>query len=417
MKLENENRIFRGILKGGLIHTFGTLIIWILCIREDTMHPMMALNWYVIFPILINNISLLVCVAMDKLRMRGALRESVYDQIIAFLFASICCANYIILRKFDLSFLVMVLPVVMLLLEHRNVRNVSHVIILIVYYELTQFLPDLLPGEPAVYLRPRSEKIFGAYISASIMLLLWATKDAYAYSFKKKEESELKLNTYSNFLLKKNKDVRGAVHNVKGTAEMILRNNVSSAGAERVMEIMEACNRIVGKVDMILEASRAELFRKDTAVRLLRKEEDENIENDGTYLYAPGAYVLVADDSAQALNLARALLARTGMKIDTAINGAEALKKISYNYYNLIVLDSVLPDMSAIQLMQEIRIGNNANTDTPVIVCTTGNRDEVRDMYLNEGFAEVVRKPLSGEQLERLAERYLPARLVSRRMS
>ena len=168
---------------------------------------------------------------------------------------------------------------------------------------------------------------------------------------------------------------------------------------------------------MILEASRAELFRKDTAVRLLRKEEDENIENDGTYLYAPGAYVLVADDSAQALNLARALLARTGMKIDTAINGAEALKKISYNYYNLIVLDSVLPHMSAILLMKEIRIGNNANTDTPVIVCTTGNRDEVRDMYLNEGFADVVRKPLSGEQLERLTEKYLPARLVSRRMS
>ncbi len=416
MKLENENRIFMGILKGGLIHTFGTLLIWVLCIREDTMHPVMALNWYVIFPIVINNISLLICVGMDKLRRKGLLRDTVYDQIIAFLFAGICCANYVILRKFDLSFLIMVLPVVMLLLEHRNVRNVPHVIILILFYELMQFLPDLLPGEPAVFLRPRSEKIFDVYISASIMLLLWATKDAYAYSFKKKEESDIKLNTYSSFLLKKNKDVRGAVHNVKGTAEMILRNNASSASAERVMEVMEACNRIVGQVDMILEASRAELFRKDSAVQKLYDETDEGIEDDGTYLYAPGAYVLVADDSAQALNLARALLARTGMKIDTAINGAEALKKISYNYYNLIVLDSVLPDMSAVQLMHGIREGNNANTDTPVIVCTSGNRDEVVDMYLSEGFADVVRKPLSGEQLERLTEKHLPARLVSRRI-
>ncbi|HCM91386.1 MAG TPA: hypothetical protein DIS78_02300, partial [Lachnospiraceae bacterium] len=263
---------------------------------------------------------------------------------------------------------------------------------------------------------PRSEKIFDVYISLSIMFLLWATKDAYAYSFKKKEESELKLNTYSDFLHKKNKDVRGAVHNVKGTAEMILRNNVSSAGAERVMEIMEACNRIVGKVDMILEASRAELFRKDGDVKKPGEEEDGGYVNDGTYLYAPGAYVLVADDSAQALNLARALLARTGMKIDTAINGTEALKKISYNYYNLILLDGVLPDMSAVWLMHQIREGNNANTDTPVIVFTSGNRDNVRDMYLSEGFADVVRKPLSGEQLERLTEKYLPARLVSRRM-
>jgi twitching motility two-component system response regulator PilH/two-component system chemotaxis response regulator CheY len=123
----------------------------------------------------------------------------------------------------------------------------------------------------------------------------------------------------------------------------------------------------------------------------------------------------VADDSAEALNLARVLLARTGMKIDTVLTGSEALKMISYNHYNLIVLDNVLSDMSAVEVMRAIKEGRGINVNTPVIVCTTGDRDEVMDMYLGEGFADVARKPLSGEQIERLTERFLPARLVSRR--
>lgn len=196
---------------------------------------------------------------------------------------------------------------------------------------------------------------------------------------------------------------------------MILRYNASAESAGHVMEVMEAGDKIVELVDRILETSRAELYMRNSSAPDHREEETERGKHDGTYLYAPGAYVLVADDSAKALNLARALLARTGMKIDTVHTGSEALKMISYNYYNLIVLDNVLSDMSAVELMRSIREGNGVNASTPVIVCTTGDSDEVRDMYLVEGFADVVRKPLSGEQLERLTEKHLPARLVSRR--
>jgi CheY-like chemotaxis protein len=247
------------------------------------------------------------------------------------------------------------------------------------------------------------------------MILLWETKDAYAYSFKKKEESKLRLNAYSDFLLKKNKDVRSAVHNVKGTGEMILRYNASDISAGHVMDVMEASDKIVELVDGILETSRAELYNKNSPSHEHREEEVASYEHDGTYLYAPGAYVLVADDSAETLNLARVLLARTKMRIDTVLTGSEALKMISYNYYNLIVLDNVLSDMSAVEIMRAIKEGNGVNADTPVIVCTAADNDEVRDMYLGEGFADVVRKPLSGGQIERITEKYLPARLVSRR--
>lgn len=415
MKERIENHIFIGIVKGGLFHTFGVLTIWFFCIRNDTNHPLMALNWYVVCPIVLNNVVLLISGLMIMLRRRGRISEPVFDQVLALLYAVICCANFIFLRKFDLSFLILVLPVIMLLLEHRSFRNASHVAVLVMFYELMQFLPDLLPGEPFVYLGPQAQSIFGIYISICVMILMWETKDAYTHSFKKKEESQLRLNTYQEFLIKKNRDVRAAVHNVKGTGEMILRYNPSPASAGCVVEVMEACDRIVEQVDLILETSRAELFMKKSNSYGHEEVKETRDVSDGTYLYAPGAYVLVADDSAEALNLARMLLARTGMKIDTVKTGSEALKMISYNHYNLIVVDNILSDMSALEVMRSIKEANGVNVDTPVIVCTMGDRDEVRDMYLGEGFADVVRKPLSGEQIERLTEKYLPARLVSRR--
>ena len=415
MKANSENRIFSGMVSGSLVHTIGMPVLWFICIKNNTADPSLAFVWYVVCPVLTHDLALFVSVVMNGLRKKGRLKEEIYEMAMAFIYVGICCANYVLLRRFDLSFLIMVLPVIMLLLEHRNVRSVSHVLILIAFYECMQFLPDLMRGEPAVSLTPMAQMIFGICVSACIMYLLWATKDAYAYSFKKKYESELKLKTYGDFLHRKNQDVRRAVHNVKATGELILRNNVSSAGASYVMRVMEACDRIVERVDMILETSRAELLWMNKPLERPREEGETEPPDDGTCLYAPGACVLVVDDSAEALNLVRALLSRTGMKIDTAVTGAEALKKISYNYYNLIVLDGVLPDMSAVQLIRRIKTGNSVNTDKPVIACTGGNRDYVREMYLSEGFADVVMKPLSGEQIERLMEKHLPDRLVSRR--
>ena len=412
---DNKDRIRMSILNGCFIHTAGILFIWFAAMRNEAGYPQRAFIWYVLIPIILNAVSLVILGCLNKPGKNGWISPAVYKQVMALLYVLTCCANYILLRKFDLSFLIMVLPVIVLFLEHRSERNIPQVLILIAFYELMQFLPDMLPGEPPVFPGPRSQLMFGIYISICIMILLWETKDAYAYSFKEKEVSDLKFNAQREFILKKNQDVRGAIHNVKGTGEMILRHNASDACADQVVRVMDACDRIIDLVDRILETSRAELYNKNLSVHEHREEEERYPAGDGNILYAPGAYILVADDSAESLKLTRVLLARTGMKLDTVLTGSEALKMISYNYYNLIVLDSVLSDMTAIQIRRSMKGGNGVNADTPVIVCTAADLNEVMDMYLSEGFADVVRKPLSGEQIERVIEKHLPARLLSKR--
>ena len=208
-----------------------------------------------------------------------------------------------------------------------------------------------------------------------------------------------------------------AVHNVKGTGEMILRYNASDASAADVVTVMDACNRITERVDRILESSRLELFRKNSGhTEEMHMDEPAEDRGDGTYLYAPNAYILVADDSVEALNLIRVLLARTGIRIDTVFTGAEALKMIGYNYYNLILLDHMLPDMSSVSVKRAIKDGNGINASTPVLVMSRGDHKEVRELYAAEGFADIIAKPFSGDKIERTIEKYLSPRLVNRVM-
>ncbi|MCR4806276.1 MAG: response regulator [Lachnospiraceae bacterium] len=415
MKTKRDNRIFRSVIRGGFVHTIAMFTIWNISLKGETMYQTKDFVWYFLCPTALYLISILIGFTIEALERKFKVSDDMFGRIMAFFYVALCCANYLFTRKFTMSFLLFVQPFILILLERRSPRNLTHVVILIGFYEFLQMLPGKLPYEPTTPLPSGANIIFGIYISLRIMFLLRETKDAFAHSFRQKEESEIRVNTYRDFLLKKNQDVREAVHNVKGTAEMILRYNASDVSSGHVVAVMDSCDKIIERVDRILETSRAELLRRKAG-----RQEDGTVEetanstNDGTYLYAPNAYILVADDSVEALNLIRVFLARTGIRIDTVLTGGEAIKMISYNYYNLILLDHMFHDMSAVSVKQAMGESYSVNATTPVIILTPGEQDQVRDLYLEEGFADVIGKPFTGQQLERTIEKHLPSRLTSR---
>ncbi len=60
--------------------------------------------------------------------------------------------------------------------------------------------------------------------------------------------------------------------------------------------------------------------------------------------------VLVADDDKDFLGVTRAILESAGFKVDTAENGAEALKEIKRRKYDLLILDIIMPKIDGIKL-------------------------------------------------------------------
>src|SRR5882762_774358 len=65
--------------------------------------------------------------------------------------------------------------------------------------------------------------------------------------------------------------------------------------------------------------------------------------------------VLLADDSVTAQNMGRKILTDAGYEVVTVNNGSAALKKISENKPDVIVLDVYMPGYSGLEVCQRVK--------------------------------------------------------------
>lgn len=130
---------------------------------------------------------------------------------------------------------------------------------------------------------------------------------------------------------------------------------------------------------------------------------------------APGAYVLIVDDSETNLMVAEKLLRDTKVNIDTVLSGGDCLKRTLQKRYDVIFMDHLMPVMDGIQCLHAIRTQTGGlNQNTPVVILTANAGGENQALYRREGFDGYLLKPVSGIQLETELLRHLPKALVTR---
>ena len=138
----------------------------------------------------------------------------------------------------------------------------------------------------------------------------------------------------------------------------------------------------------------------------------------GTYhesFHAPDARILVVDDTKMNIMVVVNLLKETRMKIDTALNGQEAIRLSDNNKYDVILLDQRMPGMDGTQTLREIRALDSAlNAETPIICLTADAIRGAKERYMAEGFSDYLTKPVEGRDLERMLLEYLPEEKVQR---
>ena len=128
---------------------------------------------------------------------------------------------------------------------------------------------------------------------------------------------------------------------------------------------------------------------------------------------APDARVLLADDMQMNLKVFAGLLKDTKIQIDTAINGAEALKLIEKNHYDVIFLDHMMPVMDGIEAFRQMKLlANNPNANTPVVMLTANAVVDAKNQYMDEGFSDYIAKPIREEVLLSCLRKFLPKELV-----
>ena len=120
---------------------------------------------------------------------------------------------------------------------------------------------------------------------------------------------------------------------------------------------------------------------------------------------------LLAEDNELNREIAAELLGNFGARLDTAVNGEEALRLFQASapgYYSLILMDIQMPVMNGYEAAREIRSLNRADAMTIPIIAMTADAfvEDIRNAE-NAGMNGHMAKPLSFDTLALEIEKYL----------
>ena len=107
--------------------------------------------------------------------------------------------------------------------------------------------------------------------------------------------------------------------------------------------------------------------------------------------------VLVIDDDPIALEHAQVIMGQVGIHCETALSGAEGLEMVRMRHarrdnYNLVLVDWRMPEMDGVETTRQIR--SIVGHETPIIILTSFNWDDIADEAKKAGVDTFVPKPL-----------------------
>ena len=166
---------------------------------------------------------------------------------------------------------------------------------------------------------------------------------------------------------------------MNGTVEFI---NKPGQGTQYIIKLKQKCygQDVVGNV-----------------VEKIKKSTEEEIIN------CEGKVVIVADDNAINLNIAKRLLVKFGFVVETCLSGQECLEKVREKKYDIIFLDHMMPGMDGVETLNHLKEehGNIA----PTIALTANASDDSRSEYMKLGFTDYLTKPIDMKELDKILKR------------
>jgi len=123
-----------------------------------------------------------------------------------------------------------------------------------------------------------------------------------------------------------------------------------------------------------------------------------------------GQHILLAEDHPLNQEVVLTLLQDTGLLVDLAETGTQALEMARRFPYDLILMDIQMPEMDGIEATHAIRALPN-HGKTPILAMTANAFTEDRQVCLKAGMNEHIPKPVNPDTLFRCLSQWLPLEL------
>ena len=148
-----------------------------------------------------------------------------------------------------------------------------------------------------------------------------------------------------------------------------------------------------GKGSMFMVTLPQKISSKDKLEGISKNQNQEQIENKISY---QEKNILIVDDNKLNIKVAKRAIASLNFKeVDECYNGKEALEKIKEKQYDIILMDIMMPIMSGVTAMRELKKIKEFNI--PVIALTADAINGAREKYQLLGFTDCVIKPFTKE--------------------
>ncbi len=106
--------------------------------------------------------------------------------------------------------------------------------------------------------------------------------------------------------------------------------------------------------------------------------------------------ILLVEDEENLHETLKLNLEMEGYEVSSAFTGTEALKKVSNEYFDLIIMDIMIPEVDGIAVTESIRVNNN---EVPILILSAKNASSDRVLGLKKGADDYLTKPFNLEEL------------------
>jgi two-component system alkaline phosphatase synthesis response regulator PhoP len=106
--------------------------------------------------------------------------------------------------------------------------------------------------------------------------------------------------------------------------------------------------------------------------------------------------ILLVEDEENLQEALKLNLELEGYEVTSSYDGAHAIKAFQQEYFDLIILDVMLPELDGISVCETIRL---TNTDIPILILSAKNSSADRVLGLKKGADDYLTKPFNLEEL------------------
>ena len=120
----------------------------------------------------------------------------------------------------------------------------------------------------------------------------------------------------------------------------------------------------------------------------------------------PNLNILVVDDNRVIRELVTRQLAKLGCQSETAVDGKDALDKLSLKTYDVVLMDVQMPEMDGITATQELRRLEKESGKHTTVIALTGHGSRLE--CIEAGMDDYIAKPMNIATLKGTLQRWAP---------